>query len=44
MRNTKKILVGKPQRKTRLRWSDNISVGGWSGFNWLRIEPNVGRL
>jgi hypothetical protein len=49
-------LVGRPEGKrplgrSRRRWEDNIKldlkkigIDGRTGFNWLRIGPNVGLL
>jgi hypothetical protein len=44
MRNVYRILVGKPLRRHRRRWEDNIRKDLreideklWTGFIWLRI-------
>jgi hypothetical protein len=56
MRNTYKILDGKPEAKRRLgrrtyRWEDNIRIDLreivwklWTGFIWLRIGSRDGLL
>jgi hypothetical protein len=52
-RNANRILVGKPEGKTRRRWVDNIKmylreIGWdgvvWIGLIWLRIGTNEGPL
>jgi hypothetical protein len=48
IRNTKKILVGKPERRRRLersrsRWEDNIKLDlkiGWEGVLWSHLAQN----
>jgi hypothetical protein len=56
MRNSYKILFGKPEGKRQLgrpahRWKDNIKMGPWkyggkvgTGFIWLMIRTSSGLL
>jgi hypothetical protein len=50
MRNTYRILVGKPERKKPLgrpRWRDNIKMDlgevEWEGVNWISLTYNRSR-
>jgi hypothetical protein len=46
-RSAYRVLVGRPLRRPRLRWENNIKVHleevGWGGMDWIAVDQDRGR-